>query len=90
MEKKLFKMNDEILKLREKIDKLDENIITILEKRLKIMDEMRDIKNRKNIPLKIPEREKEITKKLQSLSKINSKMIDKIYKEIFSYMHGEK
>ena len=78
-------MDKKISQLRKRIDKLDTTIIENLEKRLHTVDEIREIKKNKKIPLITLKREKEVTRKLKRLSKINPKTLTNIYKEIFAY-----
>tara|TARA_Y100000310_G_scaffold225672_1_gene227714 strand:+ start:12525 stop:12773 length:249 start_codon:yes stop_codon:yes gene_type:complete len=78
-------MDKKIPLLRKKIDKLDKKIISTLEKRFKIVDKIRALKKKEEISIITPQREKEVKKKLKTQNKINPKIIDNIYKEIFAY-----
>lgn len=80
-------MNDKINKLREEIDKLDEFLVYLLFKRLELVEKIGELKKKYNIPLYVPEREKEIIKKCIEFSKnfnLSNKFIELIFKTVFN------
>jgi len=66
-------MSDKLKKIRHEIDKIDEQIIILLEKRLRLAQQTKELKPQ----ITDLKREEEI------LSKISSSPIKKIYKAIF-------
>jgi len=73
----------EIEKFRKEIDKLDEAIIELLNKRGDLAKKIGDLKNKENIEVFQPKRERKIIERMKSLSKIlNPNSIESIWKEI--------
>jgi len=82
-------MEDKLKQLREEIDKIDNEILTLLNKRMKIVKKVGELKNTTNAPIYRPEREKEIIERLTRLSKkqngiLNKEEIEAIFLEIFA------
>lgn len=70
--------------LREKIDKIDDEIVALLESRVQIVKEIGELKNKLNIDVYNPQREREILKRLQSKSSLTPHQIETIYQSIFT------
>tara|TARA_Y100000310_G_scaffold267555_1_gene279599 strand:+ start:598 stop:840 length:243 start_codon:yes stop_codon:yes gene_type:complete len=75
---------NEIKKLRNKIDRIDIKLVKTLHKRIKIASKIKQLKEKNKIKIEDKSREKEITDRLKLLKLLNSKTIEKIYKEIFN------
>ncbi len=76
--------------IRKQLDKLDNELIKILAKRTSLIPEVAKYKKENNIPRYQPEREKEIINKKIKLAKkykINSELIEKIFKLIIKDSH---
>jgi len=79
----------DLLKLREEIDKIDNELIRLLNKRMKIVKKVGELKNTTNAPIYRPEREKEIIERLAEISKkengiLTKEDIEAIFLEIFA------
>ena len=82
-------MESELKKLRDEIDKIDNEILDLLNKRMKIVKKVGELKNNTNAPIYRPEREKEIIDRLVKLSKeqngvLGKDEIEAIFLEIFA------
>ena len=82
-------MESKLKRLREEIDSIDNQILTLLNKRMQIVRKVGELKNNTNSPIYRPEREKEIIKRLTSLSKqeggiLGYDEIEAIFLEIFA------
>ena len=62
-------MVEELKKLREEIDRIDEEILKLLNERAKIAKRIGEIKNKYNLPIHVPEREREIFEKVLKINK---------------------
>ncbi len=73
-------------KLRSEIDNLDKRIIQLLNTRAKITLDVAKVKNKSGKSIYVPEREREVLKKVATLSKgpLNAKALGAIYREIMS------
>ncbi|GAX87502.1 chorismate mutase/prephenate dehydratase [Lebetimonas natsushimae] len=76
-------------KLRKEIDAIDNEILKLLNKRMKIVKKVGEIKNSSNTPIYRPEREKAIIERLCGLSKrengiLQKEHIEAIFLEIFA------
>lgn len=67
---------EELKKLRERIDRIDEEILKLLNERAKLAKRIGEIKTKKNLPIHVPEREREIFEKILRLNK-------EVYGEVF-------
>ena len=73
----------EIEKFRKQIDEIDEELIELLNKRGDLAKKIGELKNKENIEVFQPKREKIIIERMKSLSKIlNPNSIESIWKEI--------
>lgn len=71
--------------LREKINFLDSEILKLLEKRAEVVTQVGELKKGTNIPLYIPEREREILDNISSKVEVIPKdSIKSVYREIIS------
>lgn len=75
--------------LRKKIDELDDNILFLLNKRMKVVRQVGELKNSSNSSIYRPEREKAIIKRLSDLSFstngiLKKPQIESIFLEIFA------
>jgi len=75
--------------LRKEIDKIDNELIRLLNKRMKIVKKVGELKNSSNAPIYRPEREKEIINRLTEISKkeggiLTKEDIEAIFLEIFA------
>jgi len=82
-------MENELKKLRNEIDNIDNEILRLLNKRMKIVKKVGELKNNTNAPIYRPEREKEIIERLTDLSKkqngiLGKDEIEAIFLEIFA------
>ncbi|HID66320.1 MAG TPA: hypothetical protein EYP32_05780, partial [Aquificaceae bacterium] len=81
---------EELKKLRERIDRIDEEILKLLNERAKLAKRIGEIKTKKNLPIHVPEREREIFEKILRLNKevygevFPSEALIHIYREIIS------
>lgn len=80
-------MNRKIRKLRDKVDKIDEELVELVIRREKVTASMAKQKQDLGIPVKDPDREKEIIDKLRAKysSDIDNDLIERLYKEIFKH-----
>lgn len=75
-------------KIRNKINKIDNNLIKLLSQRQKVSKEIGIFKLKNNLPIYNPKREQEVIENLSTLAKKNKldpKLIQKIFKTIFTY-----
>ncbi len=82
-------MDKDLLKLRNEIDKIDNEILTLLNRRMQIVKNVGELKNRDDSPIYRPEREKEIIQRLTELSNHQNGLLQKddieaIFLEIFA------
>lgn len=93
-DKKLFKLKmrnifmDNLESLREKIDKIDKEIFDLIEKRIKIVEEVAIYKKKNNIPIFQKEREEQIFSNLRKIAeerKLEYEFLERIMKEIISF-----
>ncbi len=84
--------NKNLIELRKEIDEVDNEIINLIEKRFEIIEEVKKLKIKENIPIKHRSREEEIiNKNISNLkNKSLSSLIKKIYNEIFSQSINEQ
>tara|TARA_Y100000310_G_C20503074_1_gene724999 strand:- start:462 stop:728 length:267 start_codon:yes stop_codon:yes gene_type:complete len=80
----------QIQSLRKKIDGLDNKLINILEKRITTANKIILIKQKQNIKIENKKRESQVINCLKKTKKVNSKLIEKIYKVIFQHMKSGK
>ncbi len=75
-----------IQELRIEIDKIDNKIIDLLNKRMDFVNQVGNIKKKKNEPIYRPEREKEIIERLSNNSngKLTHQAIKSIFQEVFA------
>ncbi len=73
-------------KLRSKIDSLDKQIIQLLNTRAKVTLDVAKVKYKSGKSIYAPEREREVLKKISTLSKgpLGSKALEAVYREIMS------
>lgn len=86
IEEKIIKSDseDDFASKRKMIDKIDNKIFSLLEKRLKCVEQIGKIKKENGMNVVDPKREKEIIKKHQESTSLSKSFIDKYYKLIFS------
>jgi chorismate mutase/prephenate dehydratase len=81
-------------KYRKKIDKIDEQLTRLLDERMGLSFEIGKIKKEKNMPVYVPEREKEIFERLRTLPKetIRDEELEELFRQIIriSRLHGER
>ena len=70
--------------LREEIDTVDDEIVVLLEKRKLIAGNIKELKEKGNIPIEDLKREEEIVAKLSENCLLSREEIEKIYSIIFS------
>ncbi len=81
---------DELKALRQEIDKIDEEILRLLNERAKLAKRIGEIKTKLNLPIHVPERERQIFEKILKLNKekygevFPSEALIHIYREIIS------
>ncbi|GAB6066396.1 prephenate dehydratase [Aquifex pyrophilus] len=81
---------EELKKLREEIDRIDEEILKLLNRRAELAKKIGEIKTKRNLPIHVPEREREIFEKLLKLNKeiygerFPSEALIHIYREVIS------
>ncbi|NPA33242.1 MAG: prephenate dehydratase [Aquificae bacterium] len=81
---------EELKELRERIDRIDEEILRLLNERAKLAKKIGEIKTKKNLPVHVPERERQIFEKILKLNKekygevFPSEALVHIYREIIS------
>jgi len=75
---------NEIESLREEIDLIDGEIVKLLNRRIEIVLNIRDCKNKKGLPVEDLIREENIISKL-NLDQLDEEFIRKIYQVIFRY-----
>ena len=72
--------------IRQKINHIDEKILELLEERLRLAQEAFLEKEKQNIPLFQPQREKDIIENIQKkVNPLHQKEMDKIFKEIIAF-----
>lgn len=78
-------MDKELNELRKEIDKIDNKIVELVAKRLSLVKEIAELKNKKNIEILDKNREAEIIKEKQKLAKklnISPELVNEIFEEI--------
>lgn len=78
--------NQQLELLRNKLNTIDNEIINLLENRLRVAEDIAEIKNKLNLPTTDPVREKEIIERLKKLSQniILKETISHLYENIFA------
>jgi len=73
-------------KLRSKIDNLDKSIIWLLNTRAKVTLDIARVKNKNGKSIYVPEREREVLRKINALSKgpLDRRALEAIYREVMS------
>ena len=74
---------DAIGKQRAKINAIDSHIIKLLERRMRSVKKIGEIKSKKNILVRDRKREEELVERLQKKTKLSDPFIKAIYREIF-------
>lgn len=81
---------DELRSLRQKIDRIDEEILKLLNERARLAKRIGEIKTKLNLPIHVPEREREIFEKILRLNRerygefFPGEALIHIYREIIS------
>lgn len=78
-------MNDRLKRLRKEIDNIDEKILELLEKRMKIVYEVGELKHELEISVEDLNRENEIIQRLTSHSsgELTEKQLIRIFSSVF-------
>ena len=78
-------MNDRLKRLRKEIDNIDEKILDLLEKRMKIVYEVGELKQELEISVEDLNRENEIIQRLTSHSsgELTEKQLIRIFSSVF-------
>ncbi|MBW6458537.1 MAG: chorismate mutase [FCB group bacterium] len=81
-------------KYRKRIDKIDEQLTKLLDERMGLSFEIGKLKKEKEMPVYVPEREKEIFERLRALPKetIRDDELEALFRHIIriSRLHGER
>lgn len=75
----------DLTELRKKLDDLDSEMIRLLAKRMALAEDIGKLKKEKCIPLRQPEREKELMQKRKQLARqigLREELVERICKEI--------
>ena len=85
MEEKIIadRESGEMEKQRANINAIDSHIIKLLERRMRSVERIREIKNKMNIPVKDKKREEELINRLKKETHLSGPFIKAIYTEIF-------
>ncbi|MDP8215792.1 MAG: prephenate dehydratase [Candidatus Kaelpia imicola] len=75
-----------IIEIRKKIDDLDKKIVNLLNRRARLITDIGKIKRKNNKSIYVPEREREVYKKIKSYNKgpIPGEYLEHIYREVMS------
>jgi len=79
----MVEIMNKLIELRKKIDSLDEEIFDLLEKRMNLSKEIKDVKKKENISVLDSGREQEILDKIYSRDHFGEEIGD-IYKKIMN------
>jgi chorismate mutase/prephenate dehydratase len=76
----------ELEKIREKIDNIDKKIVELISKRARLIKKIAEIKKKKKLSIYVPEREKEVYKKISQYNPgpLPDEYLKNIYREIMS------
>lgn len=71
--------------IRKRIDEIDDKIFSLIVERVELVESVKKIKERENLPVYQPKREKEILNRIEEKSKnhyLDEKKIKEIYEKI--------
>ncbi len=77
-----------IEQLRAEIDKLNREIVELLAKRMEVAGEIAEYKKQRDLPVRVPEREKAVIENVKRLAKENGldeKMIEDVFLKIIEH-----
>ena len=81
--------NEELLKAREQIDKIDDRISELIEKRVKIAQDVVVMKKKNGFDIEDRNRESQIISRISSDKKAG-KLIENVYKMIFDWVKSDQ